>query len=184
MTIDARCSVCKNADRRRLIELGWNAGMRQSQLANLFDGISPDAIVKHLKRHADGDGSTRSVDVAPVLPVRERILALQELQLDEIERRIELAKARAKMLNKEHEGEDTWREVDWSDMYDILSKDAQAAISSILKTQGLTDKREAKTADLKLGLFEAMTKSGLAPKAISGVDVAALPEPGGDDEAG
>ena len=37
---------------------------------------------------------------------------------------------------------------DWSEFYDVLHKDAQAAIGSILKAQGMTDKREAKTSAL------------------------------------
>ena len=168
MTIDVRCAVCKNPDRRRLIELGWNGGMSAEAITRVLDGKpSGHTILNHLKEHAEGDGNARAVEVAPEKPQRERVLDLQRMQLDEVERRIALAKQRAMELNAAHPDDPDWREVDWSEFYDILGKDAQAAIGSILKTQGLTDKREAKTADLKLGLFEAMAKTGMAPIAIS-----------------
>lgn len=182
MTINAKCLVCRSPDRRRLIELGWNGGMSGEAIARVLDqkGLGGPVIIRHLKDHVEGDGNMRAVVVEPELPARERVLALQRLQLDEVERRIELAKAKADLMNSTHEGDTDWTPVDWSDFFDVLSKDGQSAIASILKVQGLTDKREAKTADLKLGLFEAMAKSGLAPKAISG-DVQKL-LPSGDED--
>lgn len=181
MTIDVRCRVCKNADRRRLIELGWNGGMAAETISRSMDvkELTAAVIMRHLKEHAEGAPSQRDIDVKPELPARQRVLNLQRLQLDEVERRIELAKQRADRLNAEHENDADWTPVDWSDLYDILGKDAQAAISSILKTQGLTDKREKAQGDLKLGLFEAMANAGLAPKALVG-ETAQLPA--GDDD--
>lgn len=178
MTIDAKCLVCKNADRRRLIELGWNGGMGAATISDVLGGAPSGAVIlRHLKQHTDGLGATRQVEVSPELPVRERITALQKLQLDEVERRIELAKHRAALMNDEHKDDEDWTPVDWSDFTDILGKDMQSAIGSILKSQGLTDKREAKTSELKLGLFEAMTKAGLAPVGISGkIGPGPLPE--------
>lgn len=177
MTIDVRCSVCKNPDRRRVVELAWNGGMGAETISRVVPGVTGAAILKHLKQHSDGDGNIRAVDVAPVKTARERVLALQEMQLNEVERRIELAKQRAAELNAvidKHresgvEGADEIPYHDWSEFTDILGKDMQSAISSILKAQGLTDKREKATADLKLGLFEAMTRGGgLAPKSLIG----------------
>lgn len=183
MTIDIKCSVCKNADRRRAIELMWNGGMGREAIVRVVgEGVTSAAILKHLKEHADGQPHMRAVDVAPELPARERVMALQQLQLDEVERRITLAKQKADMLNAALdaiEGDDSPRH-DWSEFFDILGKDGQAAISSILKAQGLTDKRDKAVIDTKLGLFEAMVKNRLAPKGIS----AELPsgEEGGDGD--
>ena len=188
MTIDVKCLVCRNADRRRLIELGWNGGMDAATIARVLDQrpLSGAVILKHLKEHADGDANLRAVVVEPERPVRERVLEIQRTQLDEVERRIALAKQRADMLNAEHQavvdsGVDVppgWHPHDWSEFYDILGKDSQAAIQTILRTQGLTDKREQKTNELKLGLFESMAKAGLAPKAlIGGVEVPQLSAP-------
>jgi hypothetical protein len=190
MTIDAKCNVCKNPDRRRMIEAAWNVGMQAEPMARVLDvrGINANSILKHLKEHSDGDGNIRAIQIEPVKPARERVMALQQMQLDEIERRLGLAQARADAMNKEREGlldanGNPFPMVDASDFYDILGKDAQAAIGSILKTQGLTDKREAKTADLKLGLFEAMTNAGLAPKSLVGA-LSEAPQIGsGDDDA-
>lgn len=193
MTISNRCLICKSPTKRRLVELGWNDGMSCPELEDALGGTHKAAtILKHLKEHADGVPSQRMAEVAPVGTVRERVLALQAMQLNEVERRITLAKERAAQLNaalddmaeRGVEGADTAPRHDWSEFYDLLHKDNQAAINSILKTQGLSDKREAKTNELKLGLFETMAKAGLAPKAISGAPAApALPSGEHDDEA-
>lgn len=169
-----KCTVCVNVDRRRMVEAGWNSGMTaEAMRRTLIDPPTSAAIMRHIKEHSDGNGNTRQLEVSVELPVRERVLNLQRLQLDEVERRIELAKTRADDMNAEREGlvdsnGNPFPPVDWSDFYDVLHKDAQAAISSILKTQGLTDKREKAVADTKIGLFEAMTNAGLAPKALVG----------------
>lgn len=177
----AKCTVCVNADRRRLVEAGWNAGMGWETIARVLEGqTSKTAIEKHIKEHADGDGNTRRLDVAPDVPMRERVYNIQLMQVSEVERRVAMAQTRADDMNKEREGVtdaegNPYPRVDWSDFYDILNKDAQAAIGSILKTQGLADKHEKAQGDLKLGLFEAMQSAGLAPKLISGLrDVPAL----------
>lgn len=170
MTIDAKCLVCRNPDRRRLVESGWNAGMSAEAIARVLDqkGLGGAVVIKHLKDHVDGDGNARAIVIEPERPVRDRVLELQRMQLDEIERRLALAKARADLMNAEHEGEDDWTSIDYSHFFDILDKDTQAAIGSILKTQGLNDKREKAVADTKLGLFDAMARNGLAPKALVG----------------
>lgn len=170
-----KCTVCRNADRRRLIEAGWNAGMGAETIARVLDerDIAGGAIMRHLKEHSEGDGNARLVEVEPDLPMRDRVYNIQKMQVDEIERRMAIAKTRADDMNRARENltdaeGNPYPKVDWSDFYDILNKDAQAAIGSILKTQGLVDKREKAQGDLKLGLFEAMANAGLAPKAISG----------------
>lgn len=176
MTISKTCVICKTPERRRLLELGANDGMNPRELSlALSDVLSAAVINKHLKDHADGLPGL--IVTTPVGTVRERVLALQEMQLSEFERRVDLAKRRAKQLNDNldeleamgAEGAATAERHDWHEFFNVLDKDNQAAISSILKAQGLTDKREAKTSELKLGLFEAMAKhGGLAPGAISG----------------
>jgi hypothetical protein len=140
MTIAAKCLVCRNADRRRLIEAGWNAGMGAETVARVIaaEGLSGAVILKHIKEHGEGDGNMRALVVEPDRPMRDRVLDIQRAQVDEVERRIALAKQRAIEINGEHEGETDWEQRDWSEFYDILGKDAQAAIGSILKTQGLS----------------------------------------------
>jgi len=186
MTISMRCAVCKSTDRRRLIELGWNDGMTATALSDAFGGSPGTAtIIKHLKEHTSG-GEHREIELVPLLPARERVIRLQQMQLDEVERRIQMAKERADAMNKERDGLTDangmpFPMVDWSEFYDVLGKDMQAAIGSILKTQGLADKRDKAQGDLKLGLFEAMTNAGLAPRAlVGGMSVPLLTE--GDDD--
>jgi hypothetical protein len=176
-----RCTVCLTPDKRRIIEAAWNAGMSPAAIRRVVDAPpTSDAILRHIKEHTDGDGNARQLEIEPELPVRDRVLNLQRLQLDEIERRIALAKTRADDMNREREhlvdaDGKPFPPVDWSEFTDILGKNMQAAIGSILKTQGLSDKREKAQGDLKLGLFEAMTNAGLAPKAlIGGVRLPAL----------
>jgi hypothetical protein len=185
MKLVDHCIICKTKDRRRLIELGWNGGMSATAISDVLGGTPTGrTILKHLKEHTEG-GNHREIDVEPELPARERVARLQAMQLDEIERRVELAKAKADEMNawrdgkKDSEG-NPLALVDWSDFTDILGKDMQAAINSIQKAQGLTDKREKAQGDLKLGLFEAMSNAGMAPKAISGGDIKVLPA--GDDD--
>lgn len=190
MTIHAVCVICKSPDRRRAVELMWNGGMSALAISEMLGGTPVSStILKHLK-HADGDGNARAIEVHPELPVRERVLALQRMQLDEIERRVELAKQRATEMNDWHakriergeEDGESWSPVDWSSFHDILGKDMQAAIGSILKTQGLSDKREKVQGDQKLGLFEAMVGAGLAPKDLIGGKMPDLPAlPPGED---
>jgi hypothetical protein len=160
--------------------------MSAKAMSGLFDSVSSPAIMKHLKEHTDGDGSTRNIEVEPELPARERVLALQKMQLDEVERRIKLAKQRADELNASidklremgAEGADDMPYHDWSEFFDILGKDGQSAIGSILKVTALEDRKAAKTTDLKIGLFEAMAKAGLAPRVlVGGPEKLALPAP-------
>lgn len=182
--IDSKCLVCRSPDRRRLIELGWNGGMSGEAIARVLDqkGLSGTVVLKHLKEHVDGDGNVRAVVVEPEKPLRDRVLDIQRMQVEEFERRVNLAKARADLMNAEHEGEVDYIPVDWSHFFDILDKDAQAAIGSILKTQGLNDKREKAVADTKLGLFDAMARAGLAPKALRSGELPALPSGDDDDD--
>jgi hypothetical protein len=191
MMIDAKCSVCKNPDVRRGVESMWNNGMSQAAIARVVgDKLTTPSITKHLKEHSDGDGNARRVEIEPELPVRERILNLQRMQLDEVERRIGLAKTRADLMNAEREkltdaNGNPFPPIDWSEFTDILGKDMQSAIGSILKTQGLSDKREKAVADTQVGLFAAMANAGLAPKALVGETTAiAMLEAGdADDDA-
>lgn len=182
MTIDTRCVICKTPDRRKLIELGWNDGMSCPDISNGLGGNpSGPVILRHLKLHTEG-GAIRAIPVAPSLPMRDRVYAIQKTMVDEVERRIGIAQDRAAEWNRTMSEMEGFEQRDWSYYFDILHKDTQAAIASILKTQGLADKREKAQGDLKLGLFEAMANVGLAPKALIGAVIEPkLLEPGDDD---
>lgn len=170
MRIDAKCLVCKNQDRRRVMELAWNGGVSAAALARVFESerITSAAITRHFNEHSEGDPSQRRIEPPEDKPMRERVYDIQRLQVEELERRIYLAQQRATSMNAQHAGDDDWTPVDWSDFYDILDKNSQQAINTILKTQGLIDTREKAQGDLKLGLFDAMSRAGLAPKTLIG----------------
>lgn len=163
MTTDARCVICRKPDVRRLAELGWNAKMSAPQIATgmalQFTGTQ---FLKHLRDHVDSGAGNRAIPVEDARAVKDRVLELQRMQLDEIERRIAMAQEWAAFA-RENGNENA----DWSDQFDILDKDNQAAIASILKAQGLTDKRE-QGPSMKVDIYKLMTGGGdgLAPKRL------------------
>jgi hypothetical protein len=152
---------------RRLIELGWNANMKQSDLVHAFGGVPSAAVItKHLKEHTEGSWS-RQIEVEDARPIRERVLAIQREQIEAIERQLAIAQQKADDYVYLKRGEEDFDPAmaDPSAYFDVLGKDMQAAIGSILKAQGLTDKREAKADTNKIDLFRLMIgdRGGMAP---------------------
>lgn len=166
MTTDSRCYICRKPDVRRLVELGWNARMSAPQIATAMAAqFSAQAVLKHLHEHVDEGAGLRAIPVEDARPLAQRVAELQRLQLDEIERRITMAQEWAAYA-REHGNP----EADWSQQFDVLDKDNQAAIASILKAQAVTDKRESKQNDQKVDLIRMMLGGGdgLAPKHLLG----------------
>jgi hypothetical protein len=174
MTVSARCAVCKNSDLRRLIELGWNAKMSIPDLVHAFGGVPSHSVIhRHLKEHAEGAYS-RTIEVEDARPIRERVLAIQRAQIEAIERQLFIAQQKADEYNEAHRGDDDYDpdrgQPEW--YFDILGKDFQSAIASILKAQGLTDKREASKDAAKVDLARAMlgARGGLAPESMRQIE--------------
>lgn len=169
------CAICKNHDLATLISLAWNGKMSLTAISSVLGGKpTADAIGKHLK--ADVPGAwTREIEVEH-RPLRQRVYDIQRLQIDEIERRIEMAKDMARQRNElVHEGPDH----DWSEFFDILDKDMQAAIGSILKAQANSDKNENAQRNQAISLFQLMlgkTAAGVGPGALAPPELTA-----GDD---
>lgn len=170
MSVNTRCAVCKNSDLRRLIELGWNAKMTVADLAHGFGGVpSHPVIYRHLKEHAEG-AWTRAIAVEDARPMRERVMAIQRAQIESIERQMHLAQQQADEYNEQFRGTEEYDpdkgQPEW--YFNILGKDMQAAVASILKAQGLTDKRELKQDSNKIDLFRLMIgeRGGLAPASL------------------
>lgn len=163
MTISERCAVCKSPNRRRLVNLGWNSKMTAADIsAGLSGEVGVSTILKHLKEHEDG-GDIREIPVEEAKSVRSRVYAIQMLMVGEIERRVALAQEKAAIAS-----ELTGEPQDWADYFNILDKDMQAAVGSIIKTQAMKDKQETTTASLKIGLFQALVGAGKAPKDLIG----------------
>lgn len=164
--IDPRCAICKSPDVRRLVELGWNAKMSAVDIAAALGGrrgLGHTAVLTHLKEHAEG-GNIRAIPVEEAQPLRARVYAIQKMQVEEIERRVLLAQQRAEDWNSMPEHEDDQK--DWSHWFDILDKDMQAAVASILKAQGIKDKQESTERGQKIDLFRALTAAGSTPPAV------------------
>jgi hypothetical protein len=146
----------------RLVHLGWNSHMSAISISTAMGSqFSADLIIKHLREHVEDGAVNRDIVILDARPVAQRVEELQRMQLDEIERRIQLAQEWAARARDEGNPN-----ADWSEMYDILSKDNQAAINTILKSQAVSDKREAKQNDQKVDLIKMMLGGGdgLAPK--------------------
>jgi hypothetical protein len=169
MTTDARCIICRKPDVRRLAELGWNAKMSAPQIATAMAlQFTAAVFLKHLHEHVDEGAGMRAIPVEDARPVKERVLELQRMQLDEIERRIAMAQQQAVEWNTSMANVEGFESRDWSYYFDLLDKDNQAAISSILKAQGLSDKREATVTGAKVDMYRLMLGGGdgLAPSGL------------------
>jgi hypothetical protein len=168
--MNVKCAVCHQPDRARLIELGWNAKMNAAQIAAVFGNIpSAAAITKHLQEHL-GDGyASRDIPVPDARSMRERVTTLQQTMVEEVERRIRLAQEAAARYNRDIAVPEETELRDWSWYFNILDKDIQASIGSILKMQGLTDKREIGKAAIGLDVAKLMLGGGdgLAPKRLT-----------------
>jgi hypothetical protein len=168
MTTDSRCVICRKPDVRRMAELGWNAKMSAPQIATAMAlQFTAAQFLKHLRDHVESGAGMRAIPVEDARPVKDRVLELQRMQLDEIERRIAMAQEQAVEWNTAMANVEGFESRDWSYYFDLLDKDNQAAISSILKAQGLSDKREAGPST-KVDIFRLMMGGGdgLAPKRL------------------
>lgn len=161
--MNAYCKICKNKDLATLISLGWNGKMSATAISGVLGGKpTADAITKHLKE--DVPGAWHREIVVEAKPLRQRVYDLQRMQIDEIERRIAVAEEKA-AAQRELGREDA----DWSEYFDILDKDMQSAIGSILKAQGLADKNENAKVAQKIDMFRLMlgADGGLAPPELT-----------------
>ena len=134
-----------------MVELGWNAKMTAADISNGLGGVPSAAVVtKHVKEHG-GDAIDRAIPVIDARTTKARVDDLMRRMLDELEERIQYAEtwaARARELGNP--------DAMPSDVFDLLSKNNQAAIASILKMQDQQDKREGKKASVAVDLMKLM----------------------------
>jgi hypothetical protein len=186
MTTSPNCYICRKPDVRRLVELGWNAKMSAPQISTAMAAqFSATTILKHLHEHVEEGAGIRAIPIEDARPMSARVAELQRMQLDEIERRITMAQEWAAYAREQGNPD-----ADWSQRYDLLDKDNQAAIASIIKAQAVGDKRESKQNDQKVDLIRMMLGGGdgLAPKhliedglTVEGVAVEVPDAPSGPD---
>ncbi len=156
-----RCAICKKPDLRRLVDLGLGSKMDAKAISSGFGGIpSSNTVLKHDQHNLEGS----DIVVPNALTLRDRALAIQRLQIEEIERRVARAQEWAAYA-RAHDNPDA----DWSQAFDILGKDMQSAIGSILKAVGLDDKRQATKVSAAVDIYKMMLgdNGGLAPKRLT-----------------
>lgn len=144
---------------RRLVELGWNDKMTMSDIAHAFGGTpSAHVVRRHINEHKANGKEDRDIPIPPIRPTRLRVEELQKKMLDEIESRIQWAEERS-AIAKANGNED----VTPADWFDLLDPKVQSSIASVLKMQGLTDKREQTKATVAVDVMRLM--GGVAPPA-------------------
>lgn len=157
-----QCKVCREPERRRLVDADYAGGLSAAAIARRLEAggwpVGSATIIKHLKEHFI-PGSPTGV----ARNKRDAAILLQEKIMDEVERR-----ERVSREIEESEGElpDFRR-------FDILDKDLQPALGTVLRAQGLIDKREQAGKTQKVGLFMLMLGGAegrlmLAPPDLSG----------------
>lgn len=166
------CKICRAPNRRRLIEADWADGMSaegiSKAMADAGWSITSQTVLRHLKEHA---GPEAGIRVPPKLAkrdaaafVRDRVMErVMELESDDGPKRLVPVKGEG--------GATEYVEVE----FDILDKDLQPALSSMLKAQAILDKREAVKENRKIDLFLLMLggadgKGMLAPLALTAGD--------------
>ncbi len=168
MSTNERCAICRKPDLRRLVELGWKAKMSAPAIAACFGNIpSATTILKHLHEHVDEGAAIRDIPVPEAKTMRERVSILQQTMVEEVERRIIIAQETATAWNDLHEEIADKR--DWSYYFNILDKDVQASIGSIIKMQGLDDKRVLGKANVGVELYKILgARAGKPPPHLIG----------------
>lgn len=183
-----RCAICLKPDLRRMVELAWNGKMSAPAISAVFGNIPSQAtILKHLNEHVDDGAASRAIPVPEARTMRERVTDVQRVLIEEFERRIVNAQERAAWWNAHPLEADGWEPRDWSYYFDVLDKDLQSSVNSIMKMQGLTDKREIGKAQVGVDLAKLMLGGGdgLAPRRLTaGRDESDEPVEGEFKEAG
>lgn len=151
MTND-RCKICREPERRRLIEADWSAGMSAVGIAARMTAagwqITGPTVLRHLKEHAGPGAATR---LPPALPKRDAAVFIRDRIMDRLEALESEGKPR-QVLVKDGDGDMVLTDIP----FDILDKDLQPAIGSMLKAQDTVDKRERTASKTQVGLLLLM----------------------------
>lgn len=164
-----KCAICRKPDLRRMVELAWNAKMTAPAIAAVLGGMPTQGVIaKHCNEHAD-DGTVRDIPVADAKTMRERVTDIQRVLIEEFERRIVIAQERAAWWNDNMTAVEGFEPRDWSYYFNVLDKDLQSSVNSIMKMQGLTDKRDMGKAKVGVDIAKLMLGGGdgLAPKRLT-----------------
>jgi hypothetical protein len=145
VTVD-NCKICRAPGRRRLIEADWADGMSAVGIAKAMTDngwpITSTTVLKHLKEHA---GPEAAIRVPPALSKRDAAVWVRDRIMDKVE---EIEQGTRTVITKDGEMVEV--------PFDILDKELQPALGSMLKAQAILDKREANQTSAKISLFGLM----------------------------
>jgi hypothetical protein len=161
---EPNCKICRAPNRRRLVEADWADGISAEGIARTMREagwpLSSATVLKHLKEHTPGAATREPVKAGK----RDAAIFLQNRLMDEIERREELV-----LIEEETTGE----KVPDHRRLDILDKDLQPALATILRAQALINTRE-KAKGPRAGMMLLMlgvSPDGLGPGALAPLEL-------------
>lgn len=181
-TTDPNCPICKRPGRRRIIDADASDGLTPAAIAAAMRdtgwALTAADVTAHITLHGSigkpRSGAARRRDAA---------LTLRERMMDALESRIEAAEERAveataECQRGEHDDDEhpryrkhTARVHEASEFFDILDKNLQSALGTVIKAQTVEEKRVATEGKRKIDLFKLMmgnTDDGLAPRDLIG----------------
>lgn len=178
---DPTCPICKRPGRRRIIDADFADGIAPAAIAAAMRDAGWALTAAQVATHATLHGSTTKPRSAATRK-RDAALTLRERMMDALEGRIESAEQRASEATEEcargeHNVDDHPRYRQHGprvhspdEFFDILGKDLQPALGTVIKAQTVEEKRTANEGKRKIDLFRLMMGpgDGLAPAGLIG----------------
>lgn len=182
-TTDPNCPICKRPGRRRIVDADASDGLTPAAIAAAMRdtgwALTAADVATHVTLHAVS-GKPRSGAARR----RDAALTLRERMMDALEGRIVAAEGRAveattECQRGEHDVDDHPRyrkhgpqTHDPAEFFDILDKNLQAALGTVIKAETLEVKKADNQTKRKIDLFQLMMggegNDGLAPRALIG----------------
>lgn len=165
-----RCKVCREPERRRLIEADYEGGLTPAAIARRmvaagWDITSP-TVVSHLKEHY-----IKMPPSSIAKNKRDASVIIRDAQLDALDTRERDFEIRRQLLRSD--GVDEAAIMELYPPFDILNKDLQPALKTALMAQKNIDSKEIKQNNQKIDLYRLMLGGPegnlmLAPKHLLG----------------
>lgn len=182
-TTDPNCPICKRPGRRRIIDADASDGLTPAAIAATMRdtgwALTAAQVATHVTLHTIS-GKPRSGAARR----RDAALTLRERLTDEFERQIEQSEAlavkateacaRGEHKRQDKDGNEFGHEGyihDPAEFFNILAKDVQPALGTIIKAQTVEEKRVAVEGKRRIDLFKLMqgtSEDGLAPRGLIG----------------
>lgn len=178
---DPTCAICKRPGRRRIVDADASDGIAPAAIAAAMRDVGWALTAAQVATHITLHGSVTKPKSAASRK-RDAALTLRERMMDALEGRIEAAEEKAVEATEEcrrgeHDVDDHPRyrkhgpkTHESSEFFDILNKDLQSALGTVIKAQTVEEKRVATEGKRKIDLFRLMMGpgDGLAPSGLIG----------------